>query len=704
MRAVLFGTYNREHSANRILLRAMRAVGFDVVEIHAPLWERTRDKGNEYFGPVHLLLLALRWIGAALALFRKWRRAGGASLVVCGFNGQLDLLLVRLLVGRRARVVFAPLVSITETLIEDRAIYAPSSLMARLLRLVDLASFALADVVVVDTEEHRRYLIELGAPVSKLVVCHLGADEDAFPFGDELTAGVAARPPVEAKADRPKEVLYFGQYLPLHGLDVVVDAAARLADRSDLRFVFIGTGAERPRVQREIEAAKVSAEFIDWVDYNELGRRVAQADIVLGVFGSSRKASMVIANKVYEAAAMGCSVLTADTAALREVFEPGVEVEVCAPTGRDLALAIGRLADDPAHRQQLGQRARQRVRSRFSLDGLASSWEFPLLGADLVFRRHQPQRPRVGVAIVNFNDALATVECARSLLEDLYPSLVTLVVDNGSSQADAALLGSALESISEIEILRLETNHGYSGANNLALQRLFEAGCEYVLILNNDSVLGRGSLDAMVAAAQAHPAAGPIGPLISKNVLGGPLVSCGERYWRRWVWLPRSLLRVRGLAAESFPVGGVQGCALLISRQLYQACAGFDDDYFAYYEEVDYCLRSRRLGMRPRVEPLAEVAHRGSRGFAAGMTPLAAYLKARNLWIVGARGAGPVGRALFGLGYFPLLAVSAALYRFRGQASVAQALGRGRRAALRGEVGRPGEAEISIAAYRGDRA
>ena len=149
-------------------------------------------------------------------------------MVVVGFNGQLDVLLLRLLTWRsRPRIVFAPLVSLTETLVEDRRVYAPGSTAAGLLAFLDRLTCRAADVVVVDTEAHRRYFVEvLGLEPSRLVCCHLGADPDAF-FPPQAT-----RP---ADPGRPLEVLWFGQYLPLHGLDVVVDAVGRLAMRDDTR-------------------------------------------------------------------------------------------------------------------------------------------------------------------------------------------------------------------------------------------------------------------------------------------------------------------------------------------------------------------------------------------------------------------------------------------------------------------------------------
>jgi hypothetical protein len=161
MRACLFGTYNRNHSANRIYAAAARAAGYEVIEIHEPLWERTRDKKASYFAPFRLMVLGVRWLAAALRLVRRWRSSGGARVAIVGFNGQLDVLLLRWLAGPGgARIVFAPLVSVTETLVDDRGVYRAGSIAARLLAALDRLTCRAADVVVADTHAHRQYFVE----------------------------------------------------------------------------------------------------------------------------------------------------------------------------------------------------------------------------------------------------------------------------------------------------------------------------------------------------------------------------------------------------------------------------------------------------------------------------------------------------------------------------------------------------------------
>lgn len=704
MQAVFFGTYNRGHTANRIAATAVRAAGYDLVEIHDALWERTRDKHAAYFAPASLVRLAAAWVRAAWRLARTWRRTGGAPVAVVGFNGQLDVLLLRALnPGHGPRIVFAPLVSLTETLVDDRRVYREDSTAARLLRALDRLTCRAADVVVVDTEEHRRWFVRvLGIDPSRLLVCHLGADPAVF-------LDVEVRTHADEDASRPLDVLWFGQYLPLHGLDVVVDAVGRLAVRGDvgrrLRFTFLGTGEGRARVERELRATRADVRFVDWVPYEDLARRIAEADIVLGIFGSSVKAAMVIPNKVYETAAVGRALVTMDSPAVREVFEDGIDLVLCAPDGLSLANAISRLADGEegaALRTRLGAAARRRMLERFSAEALGRSWSVALAGPDAFAARagaDAAATPKVGVAVLCFQDARRTLECLHSVAADGYPNLDVLVVDNASLAEQRRMLAEGVEGRLDARLLLLERNLGYAGANNLAMRELFASGCEHVLLLNGDTIVGSGSIAALVEAARADRAAGPVGPRVSDGRPGQKPTSLGERYTAALLWAPRSLVRVRARRQRPYRVSGVTGCAMLVPRALFERIGGFDESLFAYYEEVDLCLRARQAGFRPTVAPSADVGHAGARGFAAGMTPLAAYLKARNLHVVGLRRNAGIRRVVFALGYQALVAVSALGYLLRDRSDIATALVRGMRAGLRGEGGPPPDRLFRASGY-----
>jgi glycosyltransferase involved in cell wall biosynthesis len=351
--AVFFGTFNSAHAANALLLDDLRAAGVDVRLCHEPLWQETRDKDARYFSPAGLARLGARYLRAAFRLTRRFAgTARGATVAVAGFNGQLDVILLRRL-ARGRRIVFAPLVSITETLIDDRASYAEGGLAARVLRALDRLAFRSADLVVIDTAAHRDYLEQrLGVPHERILVQYLGA---------ESLFCAAPEDPLRRAAPAPRlRVLFYGQYLPLHGTGAIAGATEIVSPDEGIEFELIGTGPERAACDaRTCELPHVKR--TDWVPYEELPLRIQAADVVLGIFGRSAKARMVVPNKIYQAAQVGRAIVTADTPAVREVFAPGESIELVEPEAEAIAAALRALAADPARRARLGEAARAAV-------------------------------------------------------------------------------------------------------------------------------------------------------------------------------------------------------------------------------------------------------------------------------------------------------------------------------------------------------
>lgn len=361
MKAVFFGTFHSTHAANALLKGDLERAGWEVELCHEPLWERTRDKHDAYFAPFALVRLAGAWLAAARRLRRRYRaRAGEADLLVAGFNGQLDVLLARL-VSPRGRILFAPLVSVSETLVDDRRIYRPGSLAARVLASLDRLCLGRADLVVIDTRAHASYLTErFGLPRGRIAVQYLGAEE-VFAPGEKAPAGAAGEHG-GAGAGGALRVLCYSSYLPLHGMRVVAEAARRLGPGEGIELSLVGDGPEREACDRLVRGLP-HVGTCGWLSIEELVERIRRADVVLGIFGSSAKARMVIPNKVYQAAQVGRAIVTADTPAIREVFRPGESLLAIEPEATALAAALRRLARDPALVARLGTEARRAVES-----------------------------------------------------------------------------------------------------------------------------------------------------------------------------------------------------------------------------------------------------------------------------------------------------------------------------------------------------
>jgi glycosyltransferase involved in cell wall biosynthesis len=348
IRACLFGTYNATHPANRLLADTLAAAGCEVSVCHEPLWERTRDKMAGFFGSLSLARLGVAYLGAARRLTERWRTLPPPDLVVTGFNGQLDVLLARRLAGRHARLVFAPLVTLTETLVDDRRVYRRGGPKARLAAALDRRTLESPDLVLLDTETHRAYVAERLTARARTATLYLGAEPLFVPA-----------PACRRRIGDTLRVLFYGQYVPLHGVRVIIEAAALVGPRAGLELTMVGTGPDRAAAERLARACDCThIRFEDWVPYERLPERLAECDVALGIFGLTPKARMVIPTKIYQAAAVGRAIVTGETPALREIFTPGEDV-LAVPRGNPgaLAAALRRLRDTPDLAPRLGAAA-----------------------------------------------------------------------------------------------------------------------------------------------------------------------------------------------------------------------------------------------------------------------------------------------------------------------------------------------------------
>ena len=177
----------------------------------------------------------------------------------------------------------------------------------------------------------------------------------------------------EAGSERDlTKVIFFGSYLPLHGIATIVAAAARLRERTDIEFELIGSGQTFSDVSQTVERdALTNVTLTPRVPIDALPARLADADICLGIFGETNKASRVVPNKVFQCMGMGKPVITADSSAMRELFTESDIVLVPAGNAQALADAVVRLVEAPDVARAIGAQGEALVRERFSSGPIA---------------------------------------------------------------------------------------------------------------------------------------------------------------------------------------------------------------------------------------------------------------------------------------------------------------------------------------------
>jgi glycosyltransferase involved in cell wall biosynthesis len=340
-RVLYFGTYERDYPRNAQVISCLRKAGVEVVERHVPVWEGREHKFAAGAGA------AVRLARAELALLRQPHV--DFDVVVVGYPGHLDLAAAKR-VARGRPVVFNPLVSLADTLVEDRGRFAPGSLGARGLRAVDRAAFRAADVVVADTEEHAAVFRELGA--RRVEVCLVGAEDAIFQPGWRM--------------QEPFTVVFVGKLIPLHGIETVLEAARLVPE---VQFRVIGSGQH----ERFLERRPPNVDWVRWVEYRQLPVHLRTCGCALGIFGTSAKAGRVIPNKVFQALACGAPVITADTPAIHELGEDGMLL-VSPGDPQALADAVRLLAKDAGLRVELAARGLTTYTERASEAILGPRW------------------------------------------------------------------------------------------------------------------------------------------------------------------------------------------------------------------------------------------------------------------------------------------------------------------------------------------
>jgi glycosyltransferase involved in cell wall biosynthesis len=346
LRVLYFGTYERTYPRNAQVVSCLRRAGVEVEERHVAVWEGQEHKWAA--GPS----AALRLLAGEARLLKP--PAPEFDVLIVGYPGHFDLPAARL-AARGRPIVFNPLVSLVDTLVDDRGRFSRGSLPARMLAAIDRRALRAADLIVADTEANADDLARRGRIPHKMVaVCFVGAEERVF------RPGWAPREPFTA--------LFVGKLIPLHGLDIVL-AAARLLP--EVRFRVVGGG----QLEELLDARPPNVTWVPWVEYERLPEELYGAGCTLGIFGTSAKAARVIPNKAFQALACGTPLVTGDTPAARELLVDGVSALLVQPGNPEaLADAVGRLAADHALAERIGARGLAAYQAEASEEVLGARW------------------------------------------------------------------------------------------------------------------------------------------------------------------------------------------------------------------------------------------------------------------------------------------------------------------------------------------
>ena len=309
MKVLAWGTYDLSKPRVRILMRALESSGVTLQKCHVDVWDAVADK-SQIRGALAKLRLALNWLLAYPKLIWCLLRSPKPDVIFVGYLGQFDVLILWPFAKLRGiPIAWDAFISLYNTVVEDRRMVGPRNPLALLLYAVEWLACRAADRVILDTRAHADYFVErFGVATEKTAAVFVGAEMENFVVK-----------PVQRDPAQPYTVLFYGQFIPLHGIPTIIEAA-RLLKNEPIDWVVIGKGQEEKRIAQMLDQHPLPRlQWIPWVKYEELVDHIARADVCLGIFDDGCKASRVIPNKVFQIIASGKPLITRDSPAMREL-------------------------------------------------------------------------------------------------------------------------------------------------------------------------------------------------------------------------------------------------------------------------------------------------------------------------------------------------------------------------------------------------
>jgi len=238
--------------------------------------------------------------------------------------------------------------------------------------------------------------------------------------------------------------------------------------------------------------------------------------------------------------------------------------------------------------------------------------------------------PLVYIIILNWNTRKETIKCIESANCVLYQNVKILIVDNGSDDGSAKEFRKRFPNI---DIIENKKNLGYAGGNNVGIKKALNNKADYVFLVNSDVVIDPNCINELVKLAEQDFSIGIVGPknyFFDKpnticfaggkiNLFTGQSVHMGV------------CEKDKGQYDDIEDVDYITGSAIMIKSEVFEKIGLFDERFFAWYEDSDFCIRAKNSGFCVRLVPQARIWHKVSQSIGGHGAPLQTYYGIRNI-------------------------------------------------------------------------
>ncbi len=237
--------------------------------------------------------------------------------------------------------------------------------------------------------------------------------------------------------------------------------------------------------------------------------------------------------------------------------------------------------------------------------------------------------PSVSIIILNWNDAMNTIECLNSVKNLSYPNYEIILIDNGSTDDSPKIIKKKFP---DLEIIKVYPNRGFAGGCNVGVKEALNRKFDYMFLLSNDTAVNKNLLVKLVEIGESGKRIGIVGPRVyyyeePKKIWG----EGGKINFYTGRASHFNLDRIDNERNEKErEVDYIPGCGLLIKRKVIDEIGFLDEIFQCYYEEADWCIRAKRSGWQIVCVPRAKMWHKISVSFGGSHSPKVIYYMTRN--------------------------------------------------------------------------
>jgi GT2 family glycosyltransferase len=260
---------------------------------------------------------------------------------------------------------------------------------------------------------------------------------------------------------------------------------------------------------------------------------------------------------------------------------------------------------------------------------------------------------KVAIVILNWNRPDDTIKCLKSIgeLRIANYELRVIIVDNGSADNSVNQIRKYFSKFPNYQLLTTNSNLGFAGGNNVGIRRALEDGASYVLVLNNDTVIDPLLINQLISSAEKYPRTGIFSP---KIYFAPGFEFHKDRYKKsdlgKVIWWAGGKIDWDNVYGENVGVDEVDcgqydkvreidfatGACMLVRREVFEKVGLFDEKYFMYLEDADFCIRAERSGFKILFVPEAKLWHKVAQSSGIGSS-LNDYFITRNRLLFGMR-------------------------------------------------------------------